>query len=137
MSGYPLARLKYSPASCPTVGQAAALGYAHAACDCAQLCRRCLATQKGTHRPQWGTGWRGAWRGASQLTACTALAYRAYVHAHVCHMCAHAVSVRDTRVHTCALSACVLYHQIPLPVQATCLPPISLCWPGAWQHPWV
>lgn len=68
-------------------------------------------------------GWRGAWRGASQLTACTALVYRAYVHAHVRHVCPCCVCEGDTRVRTCALSACVLCHQIPLPVQAICLPP--------------
>lgn len=87
--------------------------------------------------PSGATGWRDAWRGASQLTACMAPAYCAYVHAHVCHVCPCCVCEEHTRACTCALSACVLCHQIPLPVQATCLPPISLCWPGAWQHPWV
>lgn len=73
--------------------------------------------------PSGATGWRGAWRGAYQLSACTAPVYHVYVHAHVRHMCAHAVSVRDTHVYTrVLLSACVLCRQIPLPVQAGCFP---------------
>lgn len=138
LSGYPPAKLKYSPASCPTLGQAAALGCAHTACGCAQLCRRCLATQKGTHSPQWGHRVEGCMEGSipahclhSPGVPCICACPR------MPRVCPYCVCEGHTHVYTCALSACVLYHQIPLPVQAPCLPPISLYWPGAWHRPWA
>lgn len=100
------------------------MGCAHAACGCAQLCRRCLATQKGTHRPQWGHRVEGCMEGSiparclhSPGVPCICACPRT---PRLCPCC---VCEGHTRVHTCALSACVLCHQIPLPVQATCLPP--------------
>lgn len=130
--------LSTPPASCPTVGQAAALGCAHAACGCAQLCGRCLATQKGTHRPQWGHRVEGCMEGSipahclhSPGVLCICACPRT---PHLCPCC---VCEGHTRVHTCALSACVLCHQIPLPVQATCLPPSPFAGFCAWWHPRV
>lgn len=100
------------------------MGCAHAACGCAQLCRRCLATQKGTHRPQWGHRVEGCTEGSipahcphSPGVPCICACPRT---PHLCPCC---VCKGHTHEHTCALSACVLCHQIPLPVQATCLPP--------------
>lgn len=129
MSGYPLARLKYSPASCPTVGQAAALG-------CAQLCRRCLATPEG--HPQTPVGPQGL--GVHGGEHPSSLPAQPWCTVHMCMptyaTCARAVFVRDTSVHVCSKCLCFVPSDPPASA-SNMLAPISLCWPGAWQHPWV
>lgn len=123
---HPSARLMCSPASCRTAGQAAVPGCARTAHGCARLCGQCLVTQVSTHSPQTGlqsaVGWWGSWgEGDTSL-----LPAQPWGTVHMCvPTCAACmpvctVSERDMHTCTCALSACVLCYEIPLPVQAAC-----------------
>lgn len=113
------------------MGQAAALGCAHAACGCAQLCRRCLATQKGTHRPQWGHRVEGCMEastpahclhspGVPCICACP----------RTPHVCPCHVSEGHTRVHTRALKClCLVPSDPPAGASNTLAPPLPvLAW---------
>lgn len=58
-----------------------------------------------------------------------------------CAACVPVPCLRGTRTHTCALSACVLCCEIPLPVQAVCLSPSPCAGPApgtipGHSHPW-
>lgn len=139
---HPLARLKCSPASCPTAGQAAVPGCAHTVYSCAQHCGQCLATEAGTHSPPVGPQGGGVHGGGiparhlrSPGVPCICACSR------MPHACPYRVCEGHTRTHTCALSAYVLCHEFPLPVQAVCLPPFPCAGPvpgtvPGHGHPW-
>lgn len=142
LAPHPLARLKCSPASCPTAGQAAVPGCAHTVYSCAQHCGQCLATEAGTHSPPMGPQGGGVHGGGiparhlhSPRVPCICACSR------MPRVCPYRVCEVHTCTHTCALSAYILCREFPLPVQAVCLPPSPCAGPvpgtvPGHGHPW-